>query len=217
VRVCVDYLIEANPSTAYNSLIMGGTTTKPREGCVRLRSGRHALGDEGMTVVEVMVSVVVFLLVLVPFAALLEHTDSQIANSQDAITATGVLDSVTAQLQNSAFPGTWPTTLTHAAAWTAASPATLKTNGIRFHIYEAGGWCALTATKKIWGTYKVPTGTHGTYHVQVKVTWGPGATSPSTAPEYVRGSTELPKITGVATPTTPSAGKTVSSCSLKLK
>ncbi len=164
-----------------------------------------------MSVVEVIAAFVVFLLVLIPFAALLTHADSVQSNTQNAVTANGILNSQLADAQTSTFPGTtWNVKTTTTPAWPATPTATTKMNTYTFSVYEVGGWCVLTATSKQWGNGIVTTAPP-TYHVIAKVVWLRKATA-STTTEYVRDSTEMPETTDA-----PANHSVVSSCPLGLK
>ncbi len=186
------------------------------------REEEGARSDAGMTVVEVIVAIVVFMLVMVPFAALLAHSDSVITNAQNSTTASGVLNSEVIQAQNSTFPGTWTikTTTTNAKThktWPSAPTATEKVNAVKFGVFERGGWCVLNASTHKWGTGTVVATVPATYHVVVKVLWhsshGKFTTQASTNTWFVRDSTELPSNDTKAPPT----GTTLYSCPLSLR
>jgi hypothetical protein len=88
-------------------------------------------------------------------------------------------------------------------------------NGVVYHVYSAGGWCVLNGG--VWGgtassPLTVAPNVSPTYHVVVKVAWGPGATSASTSNDLV----DPVELAGNTQTSAPAAGISVQSCPLGL-
>jgi Tfp pilus assembly protein PilV len=162
------------------------------------RPRRDASGDEGLSLVEVIVALSVLLIAFLAVALLLQTNFEIIASTSDkqvaGSIATGIVNQ---QRQNAAnqnaagyFGGvSFNTTAATAASWcngTSCNAITQKEQGTTYYVYVAGGWC-FENSSGTWGDdTTTPTQVYGpngsspypaypAYFVAVKVAWGPTA------------------------------------------
>lgn len=180
------------------------------------KTSERRRGDDGLTLIEVIVASVMILLIFVPVSNFLASGDRIIANSQSNRVLVAVANSeVTTVLQEKFPPANLPTKWTTAPAWPSSSTCTAHASlcpsgtqdSVKWSAVVTGGWCALDTTTHQWGNGTVTAKTVPTYHVAVKVTASEGRNGTSRA--LAQG--EFPVAT-----TGPSANLTVSSCPLGL-
>jgi len=133
------------------------------------------------------------------------------ASSADAVGATSVgvtsFTSTYAQpIGTSVFPqnGAGNTTVPGVTTTTATQ------GGVTFRIYTEGGWCVANGSPAGFGNGTVGSATPPSYHVVIKVGWGPGISMSQVHKNVVVDSTELSSVSGV-----PTSGA-VNSCPLGL-
>lgn len=195
--------------------LAGSARGVPKGRRVTRAPGRRR-GDDGLTLIEVIVASVMILLIFVPVSNFLASGDRVIANSQSNRVLVAVANAeVTSVLQGKFPPPNFPAKWTTSAAWPSTSTCTAHASlcpsgtqdSVKWKALVTGGWCALNTTTNQWGNGKVPANTVPTYHVAVKVTAPEGQSGTGRA--LAQG--EFAQATGG-----PSATETVSSCPLGL-
>ncbi len=201
--------------------VAGSARGVPKGRRVTRAPGRRR-GDDGLTLIEVIVASVMILLIFVPVSNFLASGDRVIANSQSNRVLVAVANAeVTSVLQGKFPPPNFPAKWTTSAAWPSTSTCTAHAglcpsgtqDSVKWKALVTGGWCALIKTTTAhpgtykWGNGKVLPNTVPTYHVAVKVTAPEGQSGTGRA--LAQG--EFAQATGG-----PSATETVSSCPLGL-
>ena len=147
----------------------------------------------------------IFMLCFLPLVLFLSTGARVIANASAQRFATSVANTTLANEQNSTAPAAWSLPQV-AQTWTTATGSTVQQGGVRFQLYTLRGWCAFNPTTGVWDS-TMQTGDHASFHVTVKVVWGPGPTSIKTS-DAVVDTTELMSTTGA-----PVVGNSVAACS----
>lgn len=176
------------------------------------------MGEDGVGLIEVLVALTIFLISFLPLVMFLPTGWKIIVNSEDQRFATALAYSTLQNDQQSPFPGTTWYVGTGPQTWTGVSgtpPAgapnttvpgvsttTATQGGVTFQIYAAGGWCVADTTNVGFGNGTVTSSTPASYHVVVKVGWGPGISMSSTHVNVVIDSTELSSVSGAPASTT---------------
>ncbi|MDA8147348.1 MAG: prepilin-type N-terminal cleavage/methylation domain-containing protein [Actinomycetota bacterium] len=166
---------------------------------------RSRRGEEGFSLIEVIIAVVVLLVILLPIGSLLVTTDQVVAGSRYRAVAQQLASSDLSEVEaTSATLGTPPTSGTWATqptVTTPSSPTTWSTpisgkptvtdvvDGEDYAEYVDGGWCTPIGSGSQVETWGAASG-GGTpaslaYVVAVKVVWGPtivqaGSSAPAT-------------------------------------
>jgi Tfp pilus assembly protein PilV len=173
------------------------------------RSLRRArLDDDGIGVIEVLMAFSVFMLCFLPLVLFLSTGARVIANASAQRFATSVANTTLSNEQTSTTPAAWSLPQV-AQTWTTAIGTTALQGGVRFQLYTLRGWCAFNPSAGAWDS-TMQAGDHASFHVTVKVAWGPSPTSTNTA-NVVVDTTELTSTTGA-----PVAGNSVAACSNEL-
>ncbi|MHB8218722.1 MAG: hypothetical protein ACYDHU_00140 [Acidimicrobiales bacterium] len=172
-------------------------------------------GDQGLTLIEVIVASVMILLIFVPVSNFLATGDRVIANSQsNRVLVAEANSQVTTVIQGAFPPAHFPTNWASAPSWPSATTCTSDPgmcpsgtqDSIKWTAWMTGGWCVLESTHS-WGNGTVSATTVPTYHVAVKVSAPEGQSGTGRA----LASGEFAVATGG-----PSTGVKVSSCPLGL-
>jgi len=159
---------------------------------------RHPGSEEGLTLVEVLVAVMVLMIVMLPSAWLIANTTMLLGSTKAKGSAEQIATSQVNQVSGNAkaqFPpkgsSTSPTTPSPALKNTAWEPSgagsTVTIGTIKFLAYEAGGWCALEkgTSGYDWLGQKVTSAIGPpTYFVVIKVVWGVGHTTTTHTGRY---------------------------------
>jgi len=164
-------------------------------------------GDDGFGVLEMAVAFAVFMICFVPLLQLLPEGASVIASSANQRLATSVANSTLQNYQASVAAPTFASTNNVTPTWAGATRTATTQSGTTFEIYTVSGWCR---TSTVPGTGTVLASDQPSYHIVVKVGWGPGLSNNSTQ-NVVVDSTELGSVTGA-----PTVGAQVNECPLGL-
>ena len=183
--------------------------------------------DDGVGLIEVMVALVVFMVCFLPLMMFLPAGSKVIVNSEDQRSATALAYSNLQNDQQSVFPGTTWYVGTSTQTWTAAgilpqngqpnttvpgvTTTTATQDGVTFQIYTEGGWCVANASPGGFANGTVSSSAPPSYHVVIKVGWGPGISMTQVHKNVVVDSTELSSVSGAPPSTT-----VVNSCPLGL-
>ena len=168
------------------------------------RPDESRFGDDGLGIFEVLMAISVFLICFVPILKMIPLGSSVIVYSNDQRLATSVLNTTLGNAQTTTVPDTDYTT---PRTWTSAIETQTTQGGVNFRVYTSSGWCASDTAP---GNGKLLTSGQASYHVVVKVEWGPNATVYATN-HVVVDSTELGTLTNA-----PPDGTNVTSCPLGL-
>ena len=167
-------------------------------------------------------AIVVFMLVMVPFATLLARSDSAITNTQDSVTASGILNApgyqgpelfhLPRQLVDHDDKADTDDALHHTSPGRRHRQSRSSTHTSSRSTNAAAGGVLITTpnhtTSKTWGTGTCTATVPATYHVVIKVLWhsnSHGTFTSATTTWFVRDTTELPSNDTKA----PTAGTTV--------
>jgi Tfp pilus assembly protein PilV len=169
-------------------------------------------GDDGMSIFEVMIAVVLLMIVLIPAAYLVTQSSGLVGNQRLESVGTKLAATQLATARSQGVPSSSSPTQT--PAWPSSPTTTTTVDSEAFKIYQTGGWCTAATSGSSgqgWGNGTLTSGSpEPSYFAVVKVAWGPGASSASAPGSSVIMSLALPGITGA-----PTTG-TVSSCPLAL-
>jgi len=149
-------------------------------------------------------AITVFMICFVPILKMIPEGSTVIVYSNDQRLATSVLNTTLGNAQASVVPDTDYTT---PRTWTSATETQTTQGGVNFRVYTASGWCA---TDTAPGNGTLLASGQASYHVVVKVGWGPNATVYATD-HVVVDSTELGTLTNQ-----PADGTNIASCPLGL-
>jgi hypothetical protein len=180
----------------------------------RLRSGG---GDQGIGVVEILVAFTIFMVCFIPLLKMIPLGAGIITQSADQRLAIAVANETLQNAQQTTIPPAIYSVPSPLPSWSlspptwASAPRTAsqpQPGGVIFEIYTASGWCATDTAPG--NTPSLTSSEQPSYHIVVKVGWGPSVSSASTA-QVVVDSTELSTVTGA-----PAVNAPVSACPLGL-
>lgn len=121
-------------------------------------------GQDGISLLEVVIAVSVLLAVLVPTGFVLTSSGTVLASNRSTTVAANL---ASGQLQQDR------TTAVSQSALPAAATSTTVVDGVTYQVAQQVGWCA--EADGTWGNYtSAPAGAVG-YGVLVTVTWGAAA------------------------------------------
>jgi len=185
--------------------VQRGRTVGAEEVSVARQASMRRRGDEGLSLVEVVIATAVLITVFIPVALLLQSGVKAVGGDINTNAASGVAASVLAQEQTAAgrspsgppIDTSSPPTPIYpekaAKKWVSPALQTQKVGDVTYQIYGVGGWCVLShphtpgspavwtnAATAVTGTV---TGTQGPaeYFVVVKVAWGASSTDPTSS------------------------------------
>lgn len=173
--------------------------------------------DEGIGIVEILVAFVVFMVCFIPLLRMIPIGAGIIVQSNDQRLAVSVANTTLQNLQQSTIPpatysvpSPLPSWSNTPPTWAPPTPRTATSQGgVTFEIWTAQGWCA-SDTPPGNAPSGVSSSQQPSYHIVVKVGWGPNVSWSSTT-QVVVDSTELSTVTGA-----PVVGQVVSACPLGL-